>query len=181
MEVESGPVVVEVRNLLYAVTEAQFRSRVLERACRLSRESVLSCSLPPRTGRATLELVSQAVAELAIAALKGPRDGSQLDYTMDVRDCVQFKAALDEIHCIRDEESRDWLETHAFRAEKQLLGKMAHRKSNRRMFWENSLYKFDHSARDAEGQRVQKREMMAKDSSVRAPIPTSTTPRPCWP
>ena len=37
------------------------------------------------------------------------------------------------------------------------------------MFWENSMYKFDHSARDAAGQRVRKREVMAKDSVVRAP------------
>ena len=108
--------------------------------------------------------------ELAIGVLKGPRDGSQLDYTMDVRDCVQFRAALSEIHRQRDEESREWLQNHAFRAEKQLLGKMAHRKSisNRRMFWENSLFKFDHSARDQEGKRLRKREMMAEDSSVRA-------------
>jgi hypothetical protein len=41
---------------------------------------------------------------------------------------------------------------------------MAHRKSNRRMFWENSLFKFDHSARDQEGKRLRKREMMAEDS-----------------
>ena len=107
--------------------------------------------------------------ELALAVLKGPRSGEQLDYTMDVRDCVAFRAALKEIHRQRDEESREWLQDHAFRAEKQLLGKMAHRKSNRRMFWENSLYKFDHSARDKDGQRVRKREMMAKDSVVRAP------------
>ena len=40
---------------------------------------------------------------------------------------------------------------------------------NRRMFWENSLYKFDHSARDAEGAPIRKRDMMAEDSTVRAP------------
>ena len=103
-------------------------------------------------------------AELVVSALKGPRDGSQLDYTMDVRDCVAFKGALKEIHRQRDEESREWLQTHAFRKEKQMLTKMSHRKSNRRMFWENSLYKCD-----AEGAPIRKREMMAKDSTVRAP------------
>ena len=108
-------------------------------------------------------------AELVVSALKGPRDGSQLDYTMDVRDCGAFKGALKEIHRQRDEESREWLQTHAFRKEKQMLTKMSHRKSNRRMFWENSLYKFDHSARDAEGAPIRKREMMAEDSTVRAP------------
>ena len=108
-------------------------------------------------------------AELVVSALKGPRDGSQLDYTMDVRDCEAFKGALKEIHRQRDEESREWLQTHAFRKEKQMLSKMSHRKSNRRMFWENSLYKFDHSARDAEGAPIRKREMMAEDSTVRAP------------
>ena len=108
-------------------------------------------------------------AELAILALRGPRSGDQLDYTVDVRDCVAFKGALTEIHRQRDEESCAWLQAHAFRVEKQLLGKMAHRKSNRRMFWENSMFKFDHSATDKEGNRIRKREMMAKDSSVRAP------------
>ena len=108
-------------------------------------------------------------AELAMLALKGARSGEQLDYTMDVRDCVAFKGALTEIHRQRDEESSVWLQTHAFRIEKQLLGKMAHRKSNRRMFWENSMFKFDHSACDKDGNRMRKREMMAKDSSVRAP------------
>ena len=108
-------------------------------------------------------------AELVVSALKGPRDGSQLDYTMDVRDCESFQGALKEIHRQRDEECCEWLQTHAFRMEKQLLGKMSHRKSNRRMFWENSLYKFDHSSRDAEGAPIRKREMMAADSTVRAP------------
>ena len=60
-------------------------------------------------------------AELVASALKGPRDGSQLDYTMDVRDCEAFKGALKEIHRQRDEESREWLQTHAFRKEKQML------------------------------------------------------------
>ena len=69
MEVESGPVVIEVRNILYVVTEAQFRTRILERVCRLGRDQILSLSMPPRTGKATVELASQAVAELALASL----------------------------------------------------------------------------------------------------------------
>ena len=108
-------------------------------------------------------------AELCVSVLKGLRGGEQIDYTMDVRDCTAFEGALKEIHRQRDEECSAWLQTHAFRAEKQLLGKMAHRKSNRRMFWENSMYKFDHSARNKDGVPLRKREMMAAKSSVRAP------------
>ena len=37
------------------------------------------------------------------------------------------------------------------------------------MFWENSMYKFDHSARNKDGVPLRKREMMAEKSSVRAP------------
>ena len=50
-----------------------------------------------------------------------------------------------------------------------MLLKMAQRRSNRKLSWENSLWKFDHSARDANGDPVRRREMMAKDSIVRAP------------
>ena len=108
-------------------------------------------------------------AELCMSALKGPRDGCQLDYTMDVRDCVAFQPALKEIHRQRDEESSQWLQNHAFCIEKQLLCKMSLRLSNRRMFWQNSMMKFDHSARDTDGKRVRRREVMAGDSAVRAP------------
>ena len=69
MEVDGGPVAIEVRNLLYAVTEQEIRQRVLEGACRLHRGSIVSVSCAPRTGKATVELASQAVAEAAVAAL----------------------------------------------------------------------------------------------------------------
>ena len=107
-------------------------------------------------------------AELCISALAAQREG-EIDYTCDVRDCVAFRSALKEIHRQRDEECKEHLEQHAFRIEKQMLLKMAQRRSNRKLSWENSLWKFDHSARDANGDPVRRREMMAKDSIVRAP------------
>ena len=108
-------------------------------------------------------------AELCVSALKGSEGGSQIDYTMDVRDCVAFMEALKEIHRRRDESCRTWLEDNAFRPEKMMLVKMAHRVSGRRCQWQNQLMKFDFSARDKAGERVRKREMMAEDSIVRSP------------
>ena len=56
---------------------------------------------------------------------------------------MSFKGALQEIRRQCDEESLDWLQGKAFRIEKQLLSKMAHHKNNWRMFWDNSLCKFN--------------------------------------
>ena len=107
--------------------------------------------------------------ELCIAALKGG-EADQLDYTVDIRDCVSFREALKDIHRQRDESNLEWLQGHAFRGEKQILAKMAHRISARRTGWQNSLFKFDHSARDpTSGKPLRKREKMNADSSVNAP------------
>ena len=108
-------------------------------------------------------------AELCVAALKGPQDGSQLDMTCDIRDCISFRDALKDIHRQRDESTRVWLEEHAFRPEKMLLAKLAVRMSGRRCQWLNQLTKFDFSARDKDGEPVRKREMMHEDSQERAP------------
>ena len=111
-------------------------------------------------------------AELCVSVLKGPRGGEQIDYTMDVRGCMAFEGALKEIHRQRDEECSAWLQQAAdprVSRREAAAWQDAHRKSNRRMFWENSMYKFDHSARNKDGVPLRKREMMAEKSSVRAP------------
>ena len=63
-------------------------------------------------------------AELVVSALKGQKGSGQMDYTCDIRDCVAFKGALHHILETDREECRVYLETHAFRVEKQLLHKM---------------------------------------------------------
>ena len=84
-------------------------------------------------------------------------------------DCVAFKGALRHILEADREECRVYLETHAFRVEKQLLHKMNHRVSGRKMGWANSLYKYDHSLRDKDGNRVRTREVMNEGSKIPAP------------
>ena len=107
--------------------------------------------------------------ELCVSALAGRNGEADIDYTHDITDCIGFRAELKRIHARRDESCREWLQANAFRLEKQMLAKMAHRISGRRCGWQNSMFKFDHSARDADGARVRRREMMTNDSSVRAP------------
>ena len=94
-------------------------------------------------------------ADLAVSMLKGKEgDALSMDYTHDITDSVAFAPELRAIHARRDEQCREHLEGHAFATGKCLLAKMANRTSNRKAFWCNSLFKFDHSVRNEEGKRV---------------------------
>ena len=66
-------------------------------------------------------------------------------------------------------ECAEHLATHALRPEKFLLAKMLLHVSGRAMGWMASLFKFDHSAVDADGERLRVRETMHADSKVPAP------------
>jgi hypothetical protein len=66
-------------------------------------------------------------------------------------------------------ECAEYLATHALRPEKFLLAKMLLRVSGRAMGWMASMFKFDHSAVDADGERLRVRETMHADSKVYAP------------
>ena len=94
---------------------------------------------------------------------------NEINYTHDVTDTVSFAPELRLIHQRRDQACCDWLQEHAFHPAKCLLIKMAHRLSARRTGWQHSIFKFDHSVRDAEGKRKRTRECMAQDSRVPAP------------
>ena len=76
---------------------------------------------------------------------------------------------LDEIREDTLRESRKWLMEHAFRPAKFVLSKYALKMSGRAFSWMHGLFKYDYSARDAEGNRKPAREMMAEGSKVPAP------------
>ena len=110
-------------------------------------------------------------ADLCVSALNGEHGNPlSMDRTSEITDSKAFRLELAAIHERRDEACRDYLQTHAFRVQKQLLAKVSHRLSGRKMGWQNSLFKFDHSKRDPEtGESLREREVMCENSKVRAP------------
>ena len=92
-------------------------------------------------------------ADLSVSGLAGKRGSDEINYTHDITDSLAFGPELKAIHARRDEQCRDYLATHAFRPAKLALIKYSHRVSGRRCAWINSMLKFDHSARDAKGER----------------------------
>ena len=85
--------------------------------------------------------------ELCVLACRG--DFYQQEGTEPQVDCVpgilaarSFKPYLKEIHHKRDEESRDYLQTHALRPEKFLLATYALGISGRQRRWMHSMHKF---------------------------------------
>lgn len=119
--------------------------------------------------------------ELCVSALAGRNGEADIDYTHDITDCIGFRAELKRIHARRDESCREWLQANAFRLEKQMLAKMAHRISGRRCGWQNSMFKFDHSARDADGARVRRREKSWRLWTRRSKLlRTASRPHVAW-
>ena len=108
-------------------------------------------------------------ADLSVSGLAGKRGTDDINYTHDITDSMAFRLELNAIHARRDEQCRDYLATHAYRPAKLALIKYSHRVSDRRCAWINSMLKFDHSARDAKGERLRVREVMCEGSTVRAP------------
>ena len=110
--------------------------------------------------------------DLSSAALRGnPKDSTEKDHTIELLKSASMNGARKRYAEEVREDSRKHLESHAFRTEKMMLAKMNHHISGRKRGWQNSLFKFDHSARDADGNPVRTRERMAKGSNVPAPYP----------
>ena len=120
-------------------------------------------------------------AELVMTALAGSKNGSssEVNYIHDVTDTLSFAPELRLIHQRRDQACCDWLAQHAYHPAKCLLVKMAHRLSGRRTGWQHSIFKYDHSVRDAEGKRKRTRELMAEDPVISwyMPVHCSFKPR----
>ena len=69
----------------------------------------------------------------------------------------------------RDEEKWEHLSQNVFCAERFELARLALGLSWRKIQWLRSLFKFNHSMRDSNGNRVRHREMLAENSST--PVP----------
>ena len=87
----------------------------------------------------------------------------------DVPDAAAFEPVLKKIFAHRDLETAHHIQATILTPERAELMRLLGQLSGNRLDWANSLYKFDHSARTADGERVRARAMLHPDSTVAFP------------